>query len=742
MDVGVGQIFGEALSATVREMTAPQEIGEAGVVASLPPASEGGEQKPAEEVKQTVPMTRLASLVMEAMRRNVSYRNNSGVTDRLQYALDANTNRFTDEQIRALSSVVPESIAKKMFTSLTFTKTRAAKALFVDVVHSVREPLFEVASSPWPEVPGGVDEEVMASMVRDINELFQSISAIRGGQPLSPEEEAALANIVQTAPEKRRGEIYNRRKEYATVRARRMQEKVWDVMIEGGFDKAFGESISNLCLFGTCFLVGPIPRVVAQNKCVEDKKSGVRKFTREFKLKPVYESLNPMDCYPAPDAKEVSDGPFCIRQKYTAETLWRFSDGGATREKNGEGWNEAIVSELLEKYPNGGVKLNEEPEDERKKEAENNSGSGDSEDCTFEAVRCFLSVRGKELAEIGIVKNRDGKKIVLNDFYHVEAIVIDNKVVYCRILDARFDVPISKGVFYELPGSFWGESIADKVKFAQMMQNNTGKALFLDLAATGPMVWVNGAQRLVDKSPEATVWAPYKTVAFGDEMYSPSGMNGAPMGVLDIPSKAAQLLREWEEWQTQADNDSGIPRFAEGQTSGAMGALRTSGGLAQMSEHMMRGVKMVATQIDDGVLKATAQRTADWVLAYDDDMELKGDVYIRPVGMLGRILKAQLEQARLQYFNMVAANPYLQQLFGPKGVIALARPTVQSLDINTDEVLPSEEHAKWLEEVGRLTAATQAMGGAQPEGKPSGTNPGVEQPPAVESGVEARRAVA
>jgi hypothetical protein len=108
-----------------------------------------------------------------------------------------------------------------------------------------------------------------------------------------------------------------------------------------------------------------------------------------------------------------------------------------------------------------------------------NGGSGDSDDCTFEAVRCFLSVRGSELAEIGIVKNRDGKKIVLGDFYHVEAIVIDSKVVYCRILDARFDVPISKGVFYELPGSFWGESIADKLRFVQMMQNNTAKALFL-----------------------------------------------------------------------------------------------------------------------------------------------------------------------------------------------------------------------------------------------------------------------
>ena len=113
-------------------------------------------------------------------------------------------------------------------------------------------------------------------------------------------------------------------------------------------------------------------------------------------------------------------------------------------------------------------------------------------------------------------------------------------MVYCRILDARFDVPISKACFYELPGSFWGESIADKLAFVQMMQNNTGKALFLDLAATGPMIWINNAQRLLDKSPAATQWSPYKTVAFGDELYTPSGATGS----FSVGSMAGEETRQ------------------------------------------------------------------------------------------------------------------------------------------------------------------------------------------------------
>ena len=735
----VEQIFGAALDASEREKTAPQ-----GAEAVLSPSPVPDDALSAGEEPQTEPMSRMAELVMAAFRRNVAYRQSSGVTDRLQYALDANTGHFTEAQVKALSAVVPETVARRLFTSLTFTKTRGAKSRFVDVVNNAREPLFEVAASPFPEVPESVDDEVYASMMQDIRAIFSSIERVRGDQPLSPDEEAALLKAVQDAPAKRRDELYARRKEFANVRARRMQDKIWDMFVEGGGDRALSDCIANVCLYGTCFMVGPIPRVVAQNSVREDRKTGVRKFSREFKVKPVFESLSPMDCYPAPDAKKPSDGPFCVREKYAAETLWRFSDGGATRDRNGEGWNEAVVRALLDRHPNGGVKLHVEPEDERKREAEMNGGAGDSDDCTFEAVRCFLSVRGSALAEIGVVKNRGGRKIVLGDFYHVEAIVIDNKVVYCRILDARLDVPISKGVFYELPGSFWGESIADKLAFVQMMQNNTAKALFLDLAATGPMVWVNQAQRLIDKSPDALSWRPYGFLRFGDEMYSPSGANGAPMGVLDIPTKAAQLIREFEEWQAQADIDSGIPRFAEGQTSGAMGALRTSGGLAQMTEHMMIVVKMVAMFFDSGIIKPTAQRAADWILAYDDDMELKGDVYIRPVGLFGRMLKVQLDSARLQLFQVIGSNPHFQQLLGPKLELSIARHLVKSLDVNEEGDLPGEEHARWIEAVNRvaaLAAAERQAAGADEGQGASAPGGGVEQPPRP-GGVEERRSVA
>jgi hypothetical protein len=330
----------------------------------------------------------------------------------------------------------------------------------------------------------------------------------------------------------------------------------------------------------------------------------------------------------------------------------------------------------------------------------------------------------------------------------VECVVIDDKVVYCRILDDRMDVPISHASFYDIPGAWWGESIADKLRLVQTMQDNTAKALFLDLAGTGPMFWVRNAGMLRDKSPAATQFRAYKTVLFDEPMFPQGGSSGIPMGTLDIPSRARELALEWDMWNQQADNDSGIPRFAEGQSAGQSGALRTSSGLAQFNEHMMRGMKQVLTLFDNGIIRTAVRRTADWELIFGDDMSLKGDVYVLPVGLIGRIMRVQRDQQRMQLFNMIVSNQFLLQLIGPKGIMALLRPSLKDLDVNPDDILPSEQRVAFMESIEQLKQLAMAeeqgpQGGG--EMQTQGAPPGVAQPPQVEmpqGGVAERRAVA
>ena len=96
---------------------------------------------------------------------------------------------------------------------------------------------------------------------------------------------------------------------------------------------------------------------------------------------------------------------------------------------------------------------------------------------------------------------------------------------------------------------------------------------------------------------------------------------------------------------------------------------------------------------------------------------------------MGKILRAQQDQQRVQFIQLVPRAPDFKQLLGPKGWMALLRPSIVDLALNPDDVLPSEERVRELEQVQfiqMLSGARQAQaeaetaeaeGQAQPEGQ-------------------------
>lgn len=691
----VEQIFGAAIDAA-----------RAGGGADGASRGDGGAlpfQRPAAIVPTTFPMCRLAAFVMDAWRVAVDHRRASGVDERLRNALLAQTCRYTDEQRAKMRAA---GIDERIFAPITATKVRAAKAMLVDIFNSSGEWPFTVDPTPDPDVPEQVVQEVVSDIGGELSKIFGQLEQM-GVQQLSPQEEVLLQRIVVQATQNRYDEIVNRKIAFARTRARRMERKVKDMMSEGGWIKAFNEYVDYICTYGTGIIIGPVPRVTPVNKCTQGKY-GTPKYSRVYKVIPTYEAVNPCDCYPAPDAKDVEDGPLCIRVKYTANELWQYvTHCPRANGDKASGWMPQTVRALLDRYPRGGLKIDSEPYDPIRRAAEKN-GTEDPCDCTLEGVRCFASVRGSDLIEFGVTQTNEGERIKYENFYRVEAIVIGGFVVYCRVIDDRLGLPVSKGVFYELPGSWWGESVADKLCLVQSVMNNAVKALMQNMAvASGPMYWINDVSRLADKSPDGLKFRPHKVFTFQTSMM---GNAGAPMGVVSVPSNASELLAIWERMRLQSDDDSGIPAYTYGQSSG-QGALRTASGLAIFTEAASRGMKMVISSTDRLVTRDQVQKTCNYILLYDRDLELKGDCEVHAAGVMGKILKAQQDQQRIQLFNTVVGNPLLVQIIGARGVMALLRPSIQDVNINPDDVIPSEERLKQFELVQQLQqvcAATQA----------------------------------
>ncbi len=354
----------------------------------------------------------------------------------------------------------------------------------------------------------------------------------------------------------------------------------------------------------------------------------------------------------------------------------------------------------------GGVHLDLDRYDQTRKYAEK-SGVDDTNDCVFEGIRCFATVRGSELLEIGILKTREGKEVKLRDYYQVETIVVGGYVVYCRILDERIGRPISKGVFYELPNSWWGEAIAEKLAVTQNVMNNCIKALLMNMsAASGPMYWINDVSRLTDRGVDGLTMRPHKVWPFQSGVL---GNSGAPMGVIQVPSNASELLGVFDKMKMQADDDSGIPAYTYGQASGAGAAMRSAQGLSIFTEAASRGMRMIIMTTDRLVIRDVVKKTANYVLLYDDDMDIKGDCEVVPTGIMGKILKAQQDQERIQLLGLVINNQTLTSICGIKGIMALLRPSIVDLNINADDVLPSAERVEELEVLQRIMQIAQAQ---------------------------------
>lgn len=714
---GIEDIFGVAIAAaTGGGVSAPP-------VVSVPVSHDPGvmDNRQAGGVPTTTAMCSLAAFVDKTFITNANARRNAGVDAKLRYCIMSQTCQYTPEQKAKMKAA---GIDERVYAPITATKVRAAKAMLNDIFNSASDRPWTLSPTPDPTLPKKVVEECYQKIQLEIQFTFIKLAQM-GVQALPPKYEQLLKTLIMKRTADRYEEIMNFKRNFARSRAKRLEEKVHDMMIEGGWVKAFSEYCDYICTYGTGLIIGPVPRVVPVQRCKETNL-GTVKYVREYELKPTWEAVNPMDCYPAPDAKDVEDGPLCIRIKYSPNELWQYVNkvGAKKNPDTASGWMVETVKALLDLHPQGGVKLNIEPYDPLRRLAER-GGHEDPEDCTFEGVRCFASVRGSMLIEMGITKNRNGKIINWSEFYRVETIVIDGFVVYCRIIDDRFGVPISKGVFYEIPGSWWGEAIADKLFLVQNTMNNAIKSLMQNMAAaSGPMYWMKDVSSVVDRDGSGLKMRPHKMWFFNNNgMGSPN--SGAPIGTIQVPSNASELMSVWDKMKLQADDDSGIPAYTYGQSSGQGGALRTSSGLQIFTEAASRGMKMVVSTSDRLVTRDQVHKAAVWVLLYDSDPEVKGDCEVLPDGVMGKILRAQQEQQRQQLLATFSKNPYLLQMVGPKGLMALLRPTIQDVGINPDDVLPSEARLEELELLEKIKQLAAAQNGMTPQGQQS-AEPGAD----------------
>lgn len=577
-----------------------------------------------------------------------------------------------------------------IFMMVASSKMRQIEALMRDtLIGTGSEKPWTLNPSPVPELPPEIGGQMLNQLTMEIQQALMS--------GFAPSVEAARMRMRQLMDE-----VQPLLMEEARRRCERMEKKMEDQQVEGGFLTALDQFITDLATFPAAFLY-----VAVRNK-PKLTWGANNELSVETKPRLEFERISPLDVYPSRYARTLQDGPLIIRRRLSLTNL---------NEMIGvEGYNDAAIRAVIDRFGDTGLRewLSI---DSQQAAAEGRLTATMTEHGMIDALQFFGTASGKLLLEWGMDK---GQVPEPTKDYNIEAWRIGPYVIKAVLnADPLARRPLYGTSYQKIPGSVWGNAPHDLLKDCEAMCNAAARALAANMAiSSGPQVGI--ISNRLPAGEDVTEIVPWKIWQFETD---PMGSTARPIEFFQPTSNANELMTVYERFSQLADEYTGIPRYMAGFNEGAGGAGRTASGISMMIGNASKIIKQVLGNVDTDVLRCMLEYQYYYNMRYGEDPELKGDVSIIARGAMS-ITTKEAAQVRMNEFLQIAlTNPMVQQIVGMEGVAELLRPTVKRLDINPDKVVPS---LPVLRQRAAQAAAAQMMM-AQQGGQPG--QPGQQQPP-------------
>jgi hypothetical protein len=587
----------------------------------------------------------------------------------------------------------PQTLAKiqqqggsEIYMMLFATKARQAKALLSDVlIGAGTEKPWSIAPTPKPELPPDQVQEITQAIYQQVAQAEMM------GLPLS------IADIRQQMLDAKHA-LENQVMETARIYADRAETKIEDMMVEGHWLDALDQFLDDMMVFKTAFMKGPILRNKRQLKWVQGPDGAyVPETANERKLE--WERVDPLNIYPAAWARSVHDAYLIERH--------RLSRGDLNELIGVDGYSEDAIKAVLEEHGRNGL-TEWTNVDAQRASAEGRDTLAANANYTdlIDALQYWGSVSGEMLRDWGMTEEEvpDATKE-----YEVEAWLIGNWVIKAVINpDPLYRRPYYADGYSRVPGAFWHNSLYDIIRDCQDMCNSAARALSNNLGvASGPQVNIN-----VDRLPageditEMYPWKIWQTTS------DPMGSTAKAIDFFQPSSNANELMGVFQRFADLADEYSGIPKYMTGLAGGEGGAGRTASGMSMMIGNASKQIKQLVTSIDMHVIAPSVERTYQWLMEYDPDSDLKGDLKVVARGAMSLMTK-EAATVRRNEFLQFTGNPIDMQIIGLEGRAEVLRESAKALDINPDKVVPSNSVIRQRMMIAQMQAQQMAQQQAQ-----------------------------
>jgi hypothetical protein len=559
---------------------------------------------------------------------------------------------------------IREQGGSEIFMGIVSTKCRTATAWLRDTLLGTgSDKPWSIQATPIPEVPQDIIARLQGIMQMNLQQYYAA-----GGDAIDPATLQQLAGgMKDTAMRELKFE--------ADKRVARMEKKMEDQLIEGGFIKALFEFTNDIATFPYAVLKGPTPRkrktlAFAQGQLVPTET-----------IRDEWERVDPYKFYWAPWGDDPQSMPVIELHHLTREDVEAMIGV--------EGYDEAALRSILADFGSTGFDWLEQ--DDSEIEAAVNKDFDDAGSDLIAAIQLWDSLPGKMLIDWGLDESEiDDPQMS----YPCEVWMVNNTVIKAVLnYDPLGRKPYYVTSFEKVPGRLDGNGVADLCIDAQNMCNAAARALANNMGiSSGPQVGVNVSR--LPAGEDITQMYPWKVWQFIQSEY---GDTSPPITFFQPQSNAGELMAVFDRFMAIADEVSGIPRYMTGQH--VPGAGRTSSGLSMLISNAGKSIKQVIGNIDNDVLTPMLERQYQRNLRYSDDPDLIGDVQIVARGAMSLVVKEAEAVRKTEFLRLVLESPVAQQIVGLPGTAELMRDLAGNLNANVDRLVPSREDVQKQQEM-------------------------------------------
>ena len=470
----------------------------------------------------------------------------------------------------------------------------------------------------------------------------------------------------------------------AMIAAKKMQKKIHDQLDESSASKHLRNTAFEMALFGTGVMKGPF--AVDKEYANWDDETG--EYSPTFKTVPQVSHVSVWNFYPDPDANNMDEAQYVIeRHKMSRSQMRGLKKRPYFRAQVideaialGENYDKEYWEDDLSDYaPEHGVDR-------------------------FEVLEYWGMVDVDMLREQGVDIPEEMKEV---DELQANVWICNNKLI--RMVMNPFKpakIPYMASPYELNPYSFFGVGIAENMDDTQTLMNG-----FMRMAVDNAVLSGN---LLIEVDETNLVPGQDLSVYPGKVFRRQGGAPGQAIFGTKFPNVAGENLQLFDKARVLADESTGFPSFAHGQT-GVQGIGRTASGISMLMGAASQNIKNVIKNVDDYLLRPLGEGMFRFNMQFDFDPEVKGDLEVKARGTES-LMANEVRSQRLMQFMQVASNPTLAPFAKFQYII---REIAKSLDLDPDKVTNNMSDAAIQAELMKAFQQEQ-----QPQGgAPAGVNP-------------------